>query len=154
MIALVFLVSCLMFVFSNALFYTSSLLMISVALLLWMVSSNIIRILMLLLVLIVYVGAIIILIGYICAVCPNLVLSSNYNYVSFLSLFSLLFFIMYFSSLAVESTESCKSGILLRYFFRAWGVFSFVMIVLILFFTLLIVTSQYISPQGPFRSTI
>lgn len=153
MISFVLLITCFMFVFPNALFYTSVLLVATISLLVFIVSSNFIRLLIFLLILIVYVGAIIILIGYICAVCPNLVLDSNYGYLFII--FSFVFLV----SLVLSPSESflvlspSKQGTLLDYFFSSWGVFTFILITFILFSTLLIVTSQYVSPQGPFRST-
>lgn len=116
-----------------------------------MVSSNYIRTLMIILIVVVYVGAIIILIGYICAVSPNLVTRPSFSYLS-LVFFSMLFTFVFNTASVSTGLESFKIGTLLDFFFRDWGVSIFVLIVFILFFTLLIVTSQYRSPQGPFRS--
>lgn len=141
----------LIVVFANALFYTVSLLLLSFSVLIWMVSSNYIRTLMIILIVVVYVGAIIILIGYICAVSPNLVTSPSFNYFGLVFL-SMLFTFIFNTSSVFIGLESFKVGTLLDFFFRDWGVSIFVLIVFMLFFTLLIVTSQYRSPQGPFRS--
>lgn len=141
----------IMVVFANALFYTVSLLLLSFSVLIWMVSSNYIRTLMIILIVVVYVGAIMILIGYICAVSPNLVTRPSFNYLS-LVFFSMLFTFVFNTASVSTGLESFKIGTLLDFFFRDWGVSIFVLIVFILFFTLLIVTSQYRSPQGPFRS--
>jgi len=137
-------------IFSNALFYTISLLIFSISFMAWIVYSNVMRTLVFLLMVIVYVGAIIILIGYICAVCPNFNLTPSFSFAP------VLLFLL-FSSLVLDPlnkffTERAKSGALLDYFFRDWGSFMFIIIAIMLFFTLLIVTSQYMSPQGPFRS--
>lgn len=146
---LIILTVVLIAIFSNALFYTVSLLAISLIVLTWVVCSNLIRTLMFLLVIIVYVGAIIIFIGYICAVCPNFVITPNYNYSYLVLLVSLIYLLTFKRSYVISCT---KQGRLLDYFFRNWGVMTFVLVALILFSTLLIVTSQYRSPQGPFRS--
>lgn len=141
---------CFMILFSNVLFYTISLLFISISLLLFMVFMNYVRTLLFLLIVIVYVGAMIILIGYICAVCPNFVTRSS-TVSNYLFLF-LVVFIFYFSiSLSFRQNYS-KFGSLSDYFFSLWGSPVFFMIAIILFLTLIIVTSQYSSPQGPFRS--
>lgn len=148
-IFLITLIVIIITVFSNALFYTVSLLMLSLIVLIWVVSSNLISTLMFLLIIIVYVGAIMIFIGYICAVCPNFVITPNFNYVYLFLLSFLRYFLVSASSLVISSS---KLGSLLDYFFRNWGVITFVIIAFMLFSTLLIVTSQYSSPQGPFRS--
>jgi hypothetical protein len=108
------------------------------------------RTLIIILIVVVYVGAIIILIGYICAVSPNLVTTPSFNYlrVIFLSILFTYFFNFGF----IRGSERFKSGTLLDFFFRDWGVHMFILMVFMLFFTLIIVTSQYSSPQGPFRS--
>lgn len=102
-----------------------------------------------LLIIIVYIGAMMILIGYICAVCPNFVLISYNKLYPFLSIFFISF--MYYM---VEVNVLTKSSFMIDYFFRLWGLFLFFVLVFMLFFTLLIVTSQYNIPQGPFRSIV
>lgn len=146
----VVLIVLLIFVFSNSLFYIISLLFISLFTLIYLTSINYIRVLMFLLIMIIYIGAIIIFIGYICAICPNI----KFSYCFFL--FPLFFFISFVVLLLIDIVRlrviSSKSDSLLDYLFRYWGLFIFILIVFILFITLLIVTSQYSSPQGPFRS--
>lgn len=137
------------FIFANALFYTVSLLILSFLVLIWMVSSNYISTLMIILIVIVYVGAMIILIGYICAVRPNMVISPSINYLNLVLAF--IFFTVFLNSYLPQGSE-IKQGTLLDFFFRDWGSFVFVLVALMLFLTLLIVTSQYSVPQGPFRS--
>lgn len=140
----------LMFLFVNALFYTVSLLILSFLVLTWIVSSNIMSTLIMILVVIVYVGAIIILIGYICAVRPNLITSPSLNYFGLAFMFLVFgFFLKDYSTFGFSEIQ----GTLLDFFFRDWGCLVFLLIVFILFFTLLIVTSQYRTPQGPFRSS-
>lgn len=146
---IIMLIVVLITVFSNALFYTVSLLAISIIVLIWVVCSNLMSTLILLLIIIVYVGAIMIFIGYICAVCPNFIITPNYNYLYLYAFCFLIYFLTFNNSYV---TSSSKLGSLLDYFFRDWGVLTFILVALMLFSTLLIVTSQYSSPQGPFRS--
>ena len=65
--------SLMMFVYVNTLYYTVSLLLIVVLLLYLLVSTSMLHTLTILMCLIVYVGAMMILIGYICAISPNLI---------------------------------------------------------------------------------
>ena len=68
---------------------------------------------MMLLIIIVYIGAMMILIGYICAVCPNFVLISYNKLYPFLSIFFISF--MYYM---VEVNVLTKSSFMIDYFFR------------------------------------
>jgi len=98
---------------------------------------------------IVYVGAIIVLIGYICAISPNLVLEPDYSLVYvFILLLSRFFILDSFSS----PVFNISAFTLVDFFYSFQGLFVFVSLVLILFLTLLMVTSQYSVPQGPLRS--
>lgn len=146
------LIVCLMLMFTNVLFYTVSLLLLSLSILLWLVSSNYVSTLLIILITIVYVGAIIILIGYICAVCPNLIITPSNRYFYFILRVVVLLSARVLNYSVSYGLESAKSRFLLDYLFRDWGILMFILIVFMLFFTLLIVTSQYNSPQGPFRS--
>lgn len=144
-----------MLIFRNILFYVISLLIISVFVLTHLVAYGFLRVLSLLLILIVYLGAMIILIGYICAVVPNFDLSPSYSFTTLLFLlrvFSLLYLSQQSSPFTISDNQT-KLDTLISFFFREWGLYMFFIIVFMLFFTLLIVTSQYSSPQGPFRST-
>lgn len=76
-----------MFVYVNTLYYTFSLLAVVVLLLYTLVSNSALHTLTMLMFLIVYVGAMIILIGYICAISPNLIVSSSFS-VAYAILFS------------------------------------------------------------------
>ncbi len=98
---------------------------------------------------IVYVGAIIVLIGYICAISPNLILEPDY---SFLYLYLFIVFFFYAFSQSNFTLIDLTSGTIVDYFYRFQGIFMFLILVLMLFITLLIVTSQYSVPKGPFRS--
>lgn len=138
------------FVFSNSLYYIISLLFVSLFTLIYLVSINYISVLIFLLIIIIYIGAIIIFIGYICAICPNIKFSYNLFLFPLFIFISFIYFI--FLNRARLRIMFLKSDTLLDYLFRYWGLSIFVLVVFILFITLLIVTSQYSSPQGPFRS--
>jgi len=98
---------------------------------------------------IVYVGAIIVLIGYICAIRPNLILEPDFSFSSLYILIIASIFILY--SMNFSFIDLCTRTIV-DYFYRFQGIFIFITLALILFVTLLIVTSQYSVPKGPFRS--
>jgi hypothetical protein len=98
--------------------------------------------------LIIYVGAIIILIGYVCAVCPNVNFSSNTKYLYSFVIFSLL------SAFMTPSAFMAPSAFMpvFNFFYSSSGVSVFILLVFMLFIILLVVTSYYFSPKGPFRS--
>ena len=139
-----------LFVYPNSLFYTVVLLFLSSVVLFNLVSLSILSVLLMLLILIVYAGAIMILIGYVCAVCPNLRFNPNISY-SLYSFFLPLLVISAVLRVSIPSFSSIPS--LFPFFYSSFGGVLFSVIVLMLFVTLLIVTSQYLAPKGPFRST-
>jgi len=98
---------------------------------------------------IVYVGAIIVLIGYVCAVSPNLSLEPDYRLLFFFLLL-LLFFILF--NFCVVFSLDTVSNTLVDYYYSFQGLLTFLVLVFILFITLLIVTSSYFITGGPFRS--
>lgn len=139
-----------MLFFVNSLYYSISLLLVVLLILSELVSRLILSSLTMLILVIVYAGAIMILIGYICAVCPNLILRSlNFNYQPFVC------FRLYYFSLKVLQSSQTRVDIFLplsEYFYSLSGSLIFFLVIFMLFITLLIVTSQYITPKGPFRS--
>ena len=150
MIGVLLLISISMFIYVNTLFYTIALLAVVVLLLYSLVANSIIHTLTMLMLLIVYVGAMIILIGYICAISPNLMVNTTFSQ----SLY--LFGFIPLMSLFFDSKRwlvTFSSGDYIRnYFYSSFGLISFLFVVFILFVTLLMVTSQYLAPKGPFRS--
>jgi hypothetical protein len=139
----------LLFVYVNRLYYSISLLLIVLVLLSFIVSVSLIRSLTILILCIVYFGAIIILIGYICAICPNVNISSQFS-------FTLLFIIIILSLTIFISISFINSSYSLvritGFFYSSYGIFIFITLIFILLLTLLIVTSQYLTPKAPFRS--
>jgi hypothetical protein len=98
---------------------------------------------------IVYVGAIIVLIGYICAISPNLVVEPDYGIVYFFVVLLPLFYLFNYLNISYFSLTTFT---IVDYFYSYQGVIIFIVLIIILFVTLLIVTSQYSVPKGPFRS--
>ncbi len=145
----VFLVTmCSLLFFKNALYYTIALLVISICMLRYLTLNVYLTTLTALILVIVYVGAIIILIGYICAVSPNLNLEPDFRYL-FLVFFMLSILLIFFKQ--EVSSLSLTLSTITDFFYRTQGVFLFFILILMLFISLLIVTSQYSSPRGPFR---
>jgi hypothetical protein len=142
---LVGVLSSLIFVFSNTLSYVLILLCLVRALIALLVSCNALRGLVGLIVCIVYVGAMMILIGYICAVSPNLITASSRVTTLFLVTAAIVLF------LGLPSPLLYSPSSVLSYFYGV-GAQLFVIIAFMLFFTLLIVSCQYSHPQSPFRS--
>jgi hypothetical protein len=142
-------VSFSMLYFPNTMFYTISLLVLRVALMYFLASSFCLRVLLFLAVVIVYVGAMIILIGYICAISPNVSFSSRFSSFSF----PLLLLLAFHSLSTPPSLSYSPPSDLGRFFYSDKGFFIFIVLFICLFITLLIVTTQYSSPKGPFRSS-
>lgn len=138
------------FIYVNTLYYSMVLLVIILSLLYILVSNLIIHSLTILILAIVYIGAIIILIGYICAICPNLILTPSHIRSVVYPLIVLVPFILFpFTLSPVFNTAFIP---IVSYFYSYSGFLVFLTLVFILFVTLLIVTSQYMTPKGPFRS--
>jgi NADH:ubiquinone oxidoreductase subunit 6 (subunit J) len=98
------------------------------------------------LLLIVYVGAVIVLFGYICSVCPNANLSSSFSP-------TILIFALFFSLVSpfYLPTVPQSSGFTL-FFFSSSGLFLTLMLLFLLLVILLSVTSHFSLKRGPFRS--
>lgn len=140
---------CLIFsllIFPRTVYYVLMLLLLSLFLLYSLASNYFIRVLVFTMVIVVYVGAIMILVGYICAISPNVYFSSK----PFSAFIPLLFFSLFFSSPFVLEPSPLTN--LSSYFYTSYGSFIFLFLVFSLFITLLMVTSYYISSKGPFRS--
>jgi hypothetical protein len=142
-----------LFIFANSLYYTVALVRIVVILLFSLVTSLQLSTLTMLMLCIVYIGAIIILIGYVCAVCPNVLSSRSFVLNSpFLLVMSIFTFNLFLTPTRfVHNTPMLLT--IVEFFYSTTGFFTFLILILMLFLTLLIVTSQYSVPKGPFRST-
>jgi len=149
MLSLLLFLSLSLFVFKNSLYFTIILLVISITTLSYMVLKTSVATLTAFMLIIVYVGAMIVLIGYICAVRPNLSLEPDYSLFGLFMFFTLLMTLLEgFSYPIIGSTVFT----LVDFFYSFYGLFMFLSLVFMLFITLLIVTSQYSVPQGPLRS--
>ena len=135
-----------MLIFPSTIYYVLMLLSLRLFLLYSLASNYFISVLVFTMIIVVYVGAIIILVGYICAIRPNVYFSSRIS--------TYLFLVPLFFPFLFPSTRSDSSLLvsLSSYFYTSHGRFIFLFLVLSLFITLLIVTSYYISSKGPFRS--
>ena len=140
------------FIFANSLYYSLSLLVFILFIIFFIVAHSFIASLTALILSIVYVGAMMILIGYICAICPNVYVEPNNLSLSIS--FLITSFLRLLLSPYIFITSVSQSTSLVEYFYSFNGFYVFLLIVLILFLTLLIVTSQYLTPKGPFRSLI
>jgi len=135
-------------VFVNSIYFSISLLFIVLLLASTLVSYLKVTSLTFFLLMLVYLGAMMILIGYVCAISPNVLISES-NKLFPIILLSFLGFI----SVPILFSDSYKSTMNLSdFFYSSWGLLVFSSLVFILALTLLIVTSQYISPKGPFRA--
>lgn len=141
-----------MLIYCNTLFYTLSLLVISSYLLLNLLSLNLIHGLTVLVVLVVYLGAIIVLIGYVCAVSPNLLIGSSVRGFTGLALFGFFYLVALFLDPYIFSTETSLYRSVRSFFFSSFGWVPLATVLLMLFLVLLMVTAQHTLPKGPFRS--
>jgi len=137
-----------MFLFPVTFYYVLVLLFLSIYFLFYLNSVYFITNLTFLMVVVVYIGAIIILIGYVCAISPNISFSGSYLNLAYN--FSIILFI-FISSVKLFFQPSPISS-LASYFYSPNGSFIFISLIFLLFITLLIVTSYYLSSKGPFRS--
>lgn len=137
-----------MFLFPNTIYFSLNLLLVVFTTLSFLFYSNIITSLTVLMLLIVYVGAMMILIGYVCAVCPNVNFSVTPGSYSLIFLLTPLIFLL--TPLSFSTPSSYFSSF--NFFYTTLGLPIFLVVVFMLFLILLIVTSYYVSPKGPFRS--
>lgn len=150
MLLLISLCFLMIFVYVNTLFYSMALLLVVIGLLYTLVSNLILHSLTMLLLVIVYVGAMMILIGYICAICPNLILVPSHLRFTFYLFYFLSFILGFISQYSSNTLDMFLP--MTNYFYSSYGAIAFFSVVFMLFITLLIVTSQYMTPKGPFRS--
>ena len=142
----------LLFVFPNSMFIVFSLLILSITSLLFLTANLILAPITSLILVIVYVGAIMILIGYICAVTPNPSLEPSYTYV--LPLLAILLSSLFlFPSSPLPYNVSSSPISLDSFFYSSYGLHLLALIILMLLLILLISTSQHTVTKGPFRST-
>ena len=149
MIILFFLFILSLFIYKNSFYFVFSLLFTTLTLFRFLAIYNSLNSLTILILIIVYVGAMMILIGYICAVSPNLSLEPDYTML--LPLFLAFIFFYFINSFPIFNLDRVFST-LVDYYYSLQGLFTFSILVFILFVTLLIVTCPYSVFGGPFRS--
>jgi hypothetical protein len=138
-----------LFIYKNSFYFVFSLLFTTLTLFRFLAIYNSLNSLTILILIIVYVGAMMILIGYICAVSPNLSLEPDYTML--LPLFLAFIFFYFINSFPIFNLDRVFST-LVDYYYSLQGLFTFSILVFILFVTLLIVTCPYSVFGGPFRS--
>jgi hypothetical protein len=145
---LLFLLTSLILVFPNTFCYILCLLVFVLISLFYLTSISYVNTILFLMVVVVYLGAIIIFIGYICAIRPNVVLSHSNSPITLFLFFSLLSLF-----LTLPKSDLSIGSCLTNSFYSPFGFFVFILLLFFLFISLLIVTSYYLSSKGPLRST-
>lgn len=136
-----------MLYFVNTLYFTMVLMFSVVSFSIYSVYLGFVSSLFAVILIIIYVGAMIIFIGYICAISPNILFSSPLPAsVLFFLIGSVLFF------LPSHSSFNSNFSPLTDFLYSSSGVYLFSLVALVLFLVLIIVSSQFFRPQGPFRS--
>lgn len=125
--------------FVNSIYYSLILLVVIVSLLFFIASSGLVSSLTMIILCVVYVGAMTILIGYICAICPNIIVES-FSKILLIVCLSTFLSLIFNSSPFLNFSASIS---IVSYFYSSSGVFIFSVVVFMLFLTLLMVTSQY-----------
>ena len=140
-----------LFVFSNVIFLVAVLFGVSLVSVFYLSINCFISPITAFMLVIVYVGAIIILIGYICAVTPNPSLEPSYNHLLFL-FFSFVSLLLLYPDSPLTLSPSSPSYSLDSFFYTSYGLHLLSLIIFILFIILLTSTSQTTVTKGPFRS--
>ena len=138
-----------MFYFVNTFYYVSCLLILIVSFLINLVLLNSVSSIFSIMLALIYIGAIIIFIGYVCAISPNPLFIS---FIHLSSLFSFSVCLSILGSFLLSSFSSNSFYFLSDFFYRFDGIYVFFTVIFILFFILLTVSSQYFLPKGPFRA--
>lgn len=156
MILAVLSVISLMCLFPNPLWFSVRLVILSVVVLSRLSAFTFLSSLVSFIFILVYLGAMLIVISYICAIVPNPLFLNPYASYTWLALFSGLVLAMLrlsTTSVLVSQVTCLNLGFNpLSVLFRGECVVLFLLVVLMLFFVLLMVTTQYFAPKGPFRS--
>lgn len=136
-----------MLYFVNTLYFTAILMFRVLFISIYSVYMGFISSLFSIMLIIIYVGAIIIFIGYICAISPNLLFSSSLSFTFFL-------FPLFFPYIFVYSYPIFNDNVhpVTDFLYSSSGVYLFILVAVVLFLILMVVSSQFFRPQGPFRS--
>ena len=134
----------------NSLMLVASLLILVLLLLYWIVLSNLLRRLLCLIMITIYLGAIIILIRYVCAICPNLNIKPPKTFYGLFALPALLSWSLRRVPNGRLITPIRETLIFFIFTPLAYKILLFLLVYI--FVVLLGVTTQFTFPQGPFRS--
>lgn len=138
-------------IYVNTIFYAMVVVVSSILSLYILVLAGVVSLLAYLFIIIVYVGAVMIFVGYVCAVCPNFIIIKTQPTLTYF-IFIFLLYLLIERGLDLNPLKVVGDRIF-RYFYSAWGGRVLVGLIFILFLVLLIVTSQFSQPKGPFRSS-
>ena len=152
LISLMALVSLSLFVFYNSIYYCFCLILLVTLSLVYLCVSFYVKRLLVIIMLIVYSGAVMVLIGYVSAVSPNFLFFTSHSFLKYLFLV-LVSFIFSFLIGFVFPVFPVFSLSLVDFFYSPVGFSVLFTLLYSLFITLLIVTSQHLCPNGPFRSS-
>lgn len=141
-----------LFFFQTSIYYCFSLVLLVTRCLVFLRVNLLVTRFVVVVILIVYAGAVIIFIGYVSAVSPNYVSAVSPNYSLAVVVFIVVGSNIFFSRLSLVLPVS-SSFSLAEFFYTSLGVEFLLVLLFSLFMTLLIVTSQYLCPVGPFRTT-
>lgn len=142
-----FLLSVSIVYFLNTLYFVMVLTLFMLTLSVYSVFLGLVTPLFSIMLVIIYVGAMMVFIGYICAISPNILFVSFFS--SYFILLGVFFPLIFVSSFPYSFSIFTP---LTDFLYSPSGLFLFVLIALVLFLVLIIVSSQFFSPQGPFRS--
>jgi hypothetical protein len=104
-------------------------------------------------ILIVYSGAVMVLIGYVSAVSPNFISHPSFSFTVILRFLVILVGARSQVLRLVAPLPHSTEVSFVDFFYSSAGCVVFLILLFSLFATLLIVTSQYLCPNGPFRSS-
>lgn len=136
-----------MLYFVNTLYFTMSLMFTVITICLYSVYLGSIRSLFSIMLVIIYVGAMIIFIGYICAISPNILFKTSVpTYLLLLPILTCALFVSHFPMFNSNFSP------LTDFLYSSSGLFLFILVAIVLFLVLMVVSSQFFRPQGPFRS--
>lgn len=138
-----------MLYFVNTLYFTLVLMLSVVSISVYSVYLGLFSSLFALVLIIIYVGAMMIFIGYICAISPNILFGSSIS--PFLT-FSIVPVSLSFSSFYPSFNSNLSP--LTDFLYSSSGLILFFLVAVTLFLVLMVVSSQFFSPQGPFRSVV
>lgn len=126
-------------------YYSLSLIIFSVRRIWYLFSMGVLSSILRIIILIIYVGAIMVIVGYICSVCPNFLFESSFSLK--LAVYSVLvIFLLWYTLFSRVLTNIQPSPIfsMSNYYYRRFGVFSFTVLVAVLLLLLVVASISII----------